>query len=319
MTNLKTVAAAAVITLTVLAGLTCVCARCEEDPAKVLEARINAARASTELNNAATNAKNTDEKKAADDKLRKARNEAQKKQDKAEYKEMIMGNLAAVKEMFAKAEESWKNQKYNEAGQLYSSVALATVAGAEDMVETSRGRLVEMEDLAKGHLKGADDNDLKREYVKEVEELGLVVKEFGLTKTRETALRRLITLKSRPEVAGYVELSTAESYETDGKLMDAVAIYKSVAANPRYENSVPALKARRKLEELEKNEATRTKMKTEADAKADKEAPVLLASAKNFLLNSKPKEAMEKLQMVIDKFPDSKYAEDAKKQLTGLK
>jgi TolA-binding protein len=101
--------------------------------------------------------------------------------------------------------------------------------------------------------------------------------------------------------------------------MDALAIYKSVAANPRYENTVPALKARMKLEDLDKNEATRTKIKSETDAKADKEAPLLLAAAKNFLLNNKPKEAAEKLQIVIDKYPDSKYAQDAKKQLSDLK
>jgi hypothetical protein len=302
-----------------LACLISACARCEEDPQKALEARIAADRNTAAHNAAVNNARTPEEAKAAMDKQRKARNDAQKKQDLAEYKEKVLGNLAAVKELFAKAEESWKNQKYAEAGQLYNSVAMATVAGSEEMVETSRGRMVEMEDLAKGHLKAADDNDIKRDYLKELDELSLVVKEFGLTKTHDTAQRRLITLKSHPEVAGYVELSAAESLETDGKLMDALNIYKSVAANPRYENTVPALKARRKLEELDKNEATRSKIKTETDAKADKEAPLLLASAKNFLLNNKPKEAIAKLQTVVEKFPDSKYAEEAKKQLAGLK
>ena len=60
-------------------------------------------------------------------------------------------------------------------------------------------------------------------------------------------------------------------------------------------------------------------MKTELDAKADREAPVLLNSAKNFASNHMPKQAIEKLQIVIDKFPNSKYAEDAKKQMAELK
>ncbi|MCY3023388.1 MAG: hypothetical protein NTW87_30785, partial [Planctomycetota bacterium] len=87
----------------------------------------------------------------------------------------------------------------------------------------------------------------------------------------------------------------------------------------RYENTVPALKARRKLEELNKNEATKAKIKAEGDAKADREAPLLLYAAKNFLANNYPKQAMEKLQQIVDKFPTSKWAEDAKKQLADLK
>lgn len=305
--------------LALLAGLISTRAWSEDDPQKVLEARLARERNATELNNATLDARNEADKKAAREKLRNAQKEEDRKYNQADYKQKSMDNLASVKEIFAKAEESWKNQKYGEASQLYHSVVLATVPGAEEMVETSRGRLVELEDLAKGHLKSADDNDLKREYVKEVEELALVLKEFSLTKSYPVAQRRFITLRSRPEVAGYVELSQAEALETDDKLLEALAIYKSVAANPRYENTVPALKARRKLEELEQNEVTRTKIKTDMDAKADKEAPVLLASAKNYLLNNKPKQAMEKLQAVIDKFPNSKYAEEAKRQLAELK
>jgi TolA-binding protein len=114
-------------------------------------------------------------------------------------------------------------------------------------------------------------------------------------------------------------MSQAEALETDGKLMDAIRIYESVAANPRYENTVPALKARRKLDDLNKNEATKAKIKTENDAKADKEAPMLLARARDFVSNNMPKQAMEKLEQVVAKFPNSKYAEEAKKMLADLK
>ena len=297
----------------------------EDDPMKALESRITSDHNGAALLSAISGAKSYDEAKAAIDRARKARGDAQKKQDLADYKEKIMGNLAAIKEMFAKAEESWKNQRYGEAGQFYSSVTQATVAGSEEMVETSRGRLIEMEDLASGHLKGADDDDIRREYVKEVGELVLVVKDFGLTKAHETALRRLITLRSRPEVAGYVELAAAEVLEGDGKMAAALVLYRLVASCPRYEGTVPAMRARRRIEELEGNEASRAKIKAEMDAKADREAPPLLNSARNFVLNNRPEEALEKLRLVIDKFPGSKYAEEANKyaeearrQMAGL-
>ena len=98
----------------------------------------------------------------------------------ADYRaEEAVDNLLNVKELFARAEDSWKNKFYGDAAPIYNSVALATVPGAEAMVETARGRLVELEDLAKAHLKAADDADLKREYVKEVEELAIVNHDFA--------------------------------------------------------------------------------------------------------------------------------------------
>ncbi|MCY3023389.1 MAG: hypothetical protein NTW87_30790, partial [Planctomycetota bacterium] len=205
----------------------------EEDPArakaKELDDRLKADRARAELLSDAQRALTPEQKKALRDKMTQTNTALEKKQNDANYKQIVLDNLGAVKEQFAKAEDSWKNQKFGEAGALYSSVSGATVPGSEEMVETSRGRLVEMEDLAKTHLKAAEDCDFKREYVKEVEELSLVNKEFALTKTREVALRRLITLKSKPEVAGYVEMAQAEGLETDGKLMEAIGIYHAVA------------------------------------------------------------------------------------------
>jgi TolA-binding protein len=271
------------------------------------------------MRNAVDNAATAEQKNAAKKMVKEAQAKDQQRRDMADFKQKTLDNLASIKEMFAKAEDSWKNTKYHEAGALYSSVSMATVPGSEQMVETSRGRMVELEDLAKSHLKNADDADLKRDYIKQVEELSLINREFKATKTREVALRRLVNLKSRPEVSGYVEYAQAEGLESDGKLMEAITSYNSIATNPRYENSVAALKAKRKLDELHTNDETREKIKTENDAKADREAPVLLASAKNFVSNNLPKQAIEKLQQVIDKYPNSRYAEDAKKQISELK
>lgn len=293
--------------------------RGEEDAAKAYEARLNSDRAAAELRNAAGSAQTPEQKKAAEGKLKAYKDSMDKKKNLAEFKQNTMDNLASIKEMFTKAEDAFKEKKYREAGAFYNSVAMASVPGSETIVETSRGRLVELEDNAKEHLKSADDADLHHEYIKEAEELSLITHEFAQTKSYDVALRRMISLKGRPEVAGHVELAQAESLENDGKLSEAVVIYNSIANNPRYEHSLAALKASRKIEDLNKNEATRGKLKTELDAKADREAPVLLNTAKNFVSNNMPKQAIEKLEQVIEKFPESKYAESAKKQLAELK
>lgn len=247
------------------------------------------------------------------------KNKADEKQNLADYKEKTMNNLAELKELFAKAEAAWKEQHYAIAALIYKSITLATVPGSEDMVEKSRAKLIELEDLAKGHLKAVDDADLNQDYMKEVDELSLIRNEFKSTTANDTATRRLIDLKSRSEVAGYIEYAQGESLEKDGKLMDALNLYKTISSNPRYEHSVAALKAQRRLDELNKNEETRTKIKSEMAAKADKEAPVFLNSVKNYLANGKTQLAIEKLQMVVDKYPGSQYAEQAQKQLEELK
>ena len=294
-------------------------ASAEEDAAKAYEERLKQARTNAALQNAVNNAQTPEQKKAAQRALQDAQSKMQAKKDMADFKQKTLDNLASIKEMFAKAEDNWKNKLYGEAAPLYHSVSMATVPGAEQFVETARGRMVEMEDLAKQRLNAADDADLKREYVKEVEELAYINRECALTKTREVALRRLVNLKSKPEVSGYVELAQAEGFEADGKLMESVKLYQAIAANPRYDNTVPSLKAKRKLEELSKNVETREKIKSEVDARADREAPVLISSAKNFVSNNRPKQAIEKLQLVIEKFPESKHAEEAKKLLSELK
>jgi hypothetical protein len=243
---------------------------------------------------------------------------AQDKAAEAEYKQKMAENMESIKEMFRTAEDLYKEQRYREAASFYQSVAMATNPKAQKEVDTSRSRLLEMEELAQQHLKAADDADLAREYLKEVEELTIVVKDFPFTKACATALNRLVALKSRREVAAHVDYAEAEAAEAAGNLAQALKLYKKLAENPRFENSVPALKARRKVDSLQKDEATREALKTQLMAEADKEAPVILNAGRNFLLNNRPAEAKEKFRAVIEKFPDTTYAEQARQELEKL-
>jgi hypothetical protein len=298
--------------------------RAEGDDQKALDKRLAQQRADAEMKNADTSRMTADQLAAYKTKVAQAKDKAQKQADLAEFKEKSMNNLADIKAMFQKAEEAFKVGKtdqtqYAIASPLYNSVAMATVPGSEQMAETSRSKLIELEQLAQKALHDAEDADMKQDYVNEVQLLAGIVKDFYQTKTKANALNRLVSLKSRPDVAGYVELAQAESLEADGKMTEAVALYSSIAGNPRYENSVPQLKASKKVEELGKNEEVAAKIKADTNAKADKEAPVLLGAAKNYVANNRPKQAIEKLQLILEKYPDTRYAEDARKQLEELK
>jgi hypothetical protein len=236
-----------------------------------------------------------------------------------EYKEKLADNLAAVKELLDTAEAKFKEQNYREAAGFYKSVTLATVPKSEPLVEQARKQLIAMEELAQQHLNAANDADLARDYIKEVEELGIVLREFAFTKAVEQATTRLAALKPRKEVAGLIELAQAGAAEAAGNLAQAYKMYKAIAENPRYENTLAALKGKKAAERLQNEEATRENLKTQLKAEADKEAPPLLNSGRNFLLNHQEEQAKEKFQLVVEKYPGTDYAEEAKKELAKLR
>ncbi len=155
---------------------------------------------------------------------------AQKKEDLAEYKGMVKDNLASIKAMFQAAEQAWKAKSYKQAGAFYQSVAQATAPGSEEMVETSHLRInSDMEKLAKEHMDAANDAGITHDYMKQIEELSIIVKDFGITKQRDDAARKLVALKSKPEVSGFVDYAQAEQLLSDNKLTEAFNALTAIA------------------------------------------------------------------------------------------
>ncbi|MCZ7649414.1 MAG: hypothetical protein M5U26_29845 [Planctomycetota bacterium] len=243
---------------------------------------------------------------------------AKAKQEMAEYREKLLQNLAYIKEMFAKGEASFQAEQYREAAAFYASVAMANVPNSEKMVEDSRKRFTEMEDFAKQHFNNAMDAHIQRDFTREVEELSIVTREFPFSNVHKEAYTRLVALKTNPKVAGLVEYAEAESTEAAGFTLKAYKQYQAIAGNSRYENTLAAVKAHRKLQDLNKNAASREQMNTELQTQADKEAPRLMNQADNFLMNNMPGQAREKLHAIIEKYPGTSYAEDAQKKLDGI-
>lgn len=287
-------------------------ARAEDDPAKAQDKRLQQAydqAQARDRQNAGTTTK-------AD---QAARAKEQAKRDVAEFKQNMTNNLASIKELSRLADADMKEKKFAEAGQFYGSVAMADVPGSEDYAEQARNNLQKLEDMAKDCLHEAEDADIQRDYIKEAERFLYILQEFPFTKAKERALAGITSLRSRPEVAAFEEFKKGEQLEADGKLIDAEKAYEGITLNPRYDHSVAALLAKRKLDAFGDNEQTRAAKKAELDARAKKEAPSLMASAKNYLANNMPKEAMRKLQDVIDRYPNTSFAEEAQKQLAELK
>ncbi len=250
-----------------------------------------------------------------------ARAKDQAKKDVADYKEGMQNNLAAIKELARQGDVAMKEERFDDAGKAYSSVALADVPGSEGLAEDARNHLMDLEDMAKKKLHEAEDADIQRDYIKEADAFLFILKEFPQTKSKDRAMSGITALRSRPEVAAFEEYKKAEDLEGANKLIDAVRIYESISNNPRYEQAhcVAVLMAKRKLDTLGQSEQTRAAMKAELDTRAAKEAPGMLTTAKNFLSNHMPNEAIRKLQEIMDKYPNTEFAEQAQKQLAELK
>ena len=240
------------------------------------------------------------------------------KQEEAEYKEKVAMSVERISQEFELGEQAFKDEQYRIAASHYSSVILSNLPSTEKNADKARGRILEMEGLAKSHLGKADDADLGRDYMKEVVELSIITKEFPFTQAYQSALRRLTTLKNRPDVAGSVELAEAEAQEANGQYLKASKGYQSIVDNEHYKNTLPALRAKRHLDEMKTNEASRENLKKDVNAQADVEGPKLIAAGNNFILNKMPAKAKEKFNTVIEKYPGTKYADEAKKQLETM-
>lgn len=241
-----------------------------------------------------------------------------KKINDAEYKDKLQQNVAYIKELYQKAELKFKEESYREAASFYASVIMANVVKSEKLVEEARKRFLEMEDLAKEHLNNADDASLKRDQLRAIEELGLIVKEFPFTKAYGEAQRRLIALKTKPDVAGLVEFAEAEGAEAGGELIKALKGYQAIIDNPRYENTLAAMKAKRKVSLFKQDAALKERLQEERAALAEKEAPRLMSAADNFLKNKMNGHAKEKLEAIIERFPETTYAQEAQKKLDKI-
>ncbi|MBE7465323.1 MAG: hypothetical protein HS116_17740 [Planctomycetes bacterium] len=247
-----------------------------------------------------------------------AADKAKAAEEAAQYKEKLVQNLGYIKEMFAKGELKFQEEQYREAAAFYAGVVMADVPNSDQMVQQARAKFAQMETFAKQHYDNAMSADLQRDYTREVEELAVVVREFPFSKVYPEANTRMISLKTNPKVAGLVELTEAESTEAAGYTLKAYKMYEAISNNPRYENTVAAVKAHAKMTELSKNAATREQMKTDLQAEAEKEAPKLMAAAENYLMNNMASRAKEKLNAIIEKFPGTSFADDAQKKLESL-
>lgn len=233
--------------------------------------------------------------------------------------EKLFENLEGVRKLFKLAETAFADGRFCEAGRLYKSVSLATVKGSEDMSASARDRLIDIEKIAQERLVLARDADFKADYATELRELSYLDKELSETNAGKEAARLRIILRSKPAGAAFIDLDDANRLETDRKFSEALAHYLAIASNPRYADTIAAIQAGKKAAKLQQDLPRLEASNTESAAKSEAKASALLLSAQNLLANKLRPEAMEKLRQLVESYPDSRSAIEAKKLLNSIK
>jgi hypothetical protein len=129
---------------------------------------------------------------------------------------------------------------------------------------------------------------------------------------RKDVKKLLTKLKKEKEAAG--KIAAAEKLVESGDYLKALAALKSVAR--KYKGTSAAEKATARVAELEGDEEIARKIR---DMEAEKFSKRVLAMGRNYAKNGMTDKARAEFQKIIDKYPESTFAEEAKQELEKLK
>jgi len=226
-------------------------------------------------------------------------------------------NLALVAEAFKSGEAAFKAENYPGAFEyLVDVAACAHIQGAANFADQSRARILEMEKMAADKLEEAKLKKLQGDGPGALEILKVLREKFYFTKVADDATNMLTGLATDPRVGAAVDMIAAEDADTAGRYAEAAEKYEAIMK--KYPDSVQALKAKLRLEAMRKDEAIAAALKEGAGKTAEAKCPGWLATGRNFVANGKPDQARPYFQKVIDNYPDSSYAKEAKQALDEL-
>lgn len=179
-------------------------------------------------------------------------------------------------------------------------------------------RIGQIEDIARKGLMEAKNHAFAQRVEQAIRAFVLVQTDFPQSYSAMEADKELLKFTLRPDVKGQLNMAKAASLETQNKFREALALYKEVAEHPRLANTALALKAHQAFERLSKDPKAKLWISTEQMIEEDKKALVALNAAKNFLMNRMQDQARTRLREIVEKYPESRYAVEAKKLLTEI-
>jgi outer membrane protein assembly factor BamD (BamD/ComL family) len=247
--------------------------------------------------------------------LERRRREAAKEREQRR-KEIQKMSLELVKEMFKKGQEAEKAENWNSAYHHYFDCTQATSPGTKQMVTDSRKKVEELQRKARTLFRQAEARERIGKSVEAAKMFAEIISVFSYADEVDQARARLRILKRNPRTGAKIAWAEAEVLDEAQDYVAAAKAYQEIVEE--FPREVAALKARKRLEEFEEDEAISEILNAARQAEADLKAPKLLQFADNYAMNERYAQARRYLLECIEQFPGTEYAETAQEKLDAL-
>ncbi|MEN8148495.1 MAG: tetratricopeptide repeat protein [Planctomycetota bacterium] len=237
-------------------------------------------------------------------------------------KPLTTAQYEKLKKILADADAAKKKGDLKKASKLYGEVIEANKLSA--LADQAQKNLDEIDSVAKGELEEAlakvDEDPLAAMIALEA-----VIENYAGTETAREARKKLSELKKRKDVKKLLgklkkekeataKIADAEELVEAGEYTRAIAALKSIAR--KYRGTKAAETATARVAELEGDPEIAKKIEA---AEAEKFSERCLRMGRNYATNGMTDKAKAEFRKVIDKYPGTPWAEEAKKEIEKLK
>ena len=250
------------------------------------------------------------------EKLRAEQEKKKKKEEEQARKKARAETLKQLKEQLKKGEGAMKEENFSAAQSWFLAMQSCRIPGASRYTAKAKAHVLEIEDMARVKLNEAEVKHMLCEYVAEAEVLDGIINDFAHTKAARKARSKLSLLRREPKAASAIAHVKAKAEEDAENYGEAVRLYGEIVR--LWPNEIAALKAEHAVRRLKSDPKIAELLKEHAEFEASKVCPGWINIAHNYRINADKDRAREYLQRVIDKFPDTSYAEEAEKKLKEL-
>jgi tetratricopeptide (TPR) repeat protein len=245
--------------------------------------------------------------------LRAAREKRRQQEAQARKQDAIKQSKQVAADAMTKGEEAYKESRYAAAYLYYKDAAAGPDA---KRAAEARKRIAEIEAMARRKLVEADVLIRRRRRTQAVEVLKQLIESFPYCEAARTARDKLLRLSNMPSVRADIRFAEGEAQEQAENYHEALKIYDEVRR--QWPEELAALRARVAADRIRSDPDKMAWVREAMEAEAERECPMLLNLAKNYLMNDDTARAREKLQKVVEDFPGTTYAEDARAMLDAL-
>lgn len=220
---------------------------------------------------------------------------------------------ASLKEDFERGAKALKGKKYSVAVGQFKKVAETGAELAPELAEAAKGKLTEISQVAQKALETALQKEADGDIMGAMDSLGNVRATYSGTPEADQARTRLAALARDPRIACERAFRNAQRYEKSKQMYRALKAYELIAS--RYEGMPLAAKAAERVQSIRSDKELMESLLGEEETRSAR-GWVIIGNI--HALNNRPEAAKKYYGMVLDRYPDSKYARQAERGIAKL-